>query len=204
MAEEAGIEKITTKIITDAQLKADEIIREAENEAEERRSRARERGESIKASIIEEAKKSIEAERRRRIADAMIKARTLKLEIMEREINRAFSEAEKKLNNMSESEYKKALENIIVSSIAELGEDDVAVLLREDDMKKIDEKKIKSAAEKELGKKIKIKFEKGNFTSGGAIVKSQKNAIAVNSTFEARLEFLREKLRVEVAKVLFG
>lgn len=204
MAEEAGIEKITTKIITDAQLKADEIIRDAEKEAEERRKKARERGERIKAEIIEEAKKSVETEKRRRIADAMIKARTLKLEIMEREINRAFSEAEKKLQSMDEKEYEKVLERIIVDSIAELGEENIVVLLREEDMKKIDEKSIKSRVEKELGKKIKIKFEKGDFNSGGAIVRAESAGITINSTFAARLEFLKEKLRVEVAKMLFG
>lgn len=204
MAEEAGIEKITAKIITDAQLKAEEIIRDAEKEAEERRERARKRGESIKAGIIEEAKKSVDVERRRRIADAMIKARTLKLEIMEREIKKAFSEAEKKLKNMGDKEYGGVLEDMIVSSIDELGEDSVIVLLREEDMKKVDKKKIKSRAEKELGKKLDIKFEKGDFNSGGAIVKSGNNAIAINSTFEARLEFLRDKLRVEVAKILFS
>jgi|GEM_PF-131724 len=202
--EDAGLEKITSKIIGDANLKAQQIIKEAEDEAEAKRKKARERGERVKHSLIEEAKKQVEQERRRKIADATIKARTLKLETMEKLIARAFEDAEKKLSSMDEKNYVEILEKMIADSCAELGADEIKVMLNEGDAKKVNKDRIEKEAEKTAGKKIKIEFEPKKDSFRGVVVKAADGSVYINSTFENRLALLRQSARVEVAKALFG
>jgi len=204
LAEDTGLEKITSKIIGDANLKAQQIIREAENEAEAKRKKARERGERIKHNLIEESKKLVEQERRRKIADAAIKARTLKLEAMERLIAKAFEEAEKKLGSFDERKYAEILEKMIAESCVEFGTGEVKAMLSEQDAKKISRERVEKEAEKITGQKVKVEFESKKDSSRGAVVKTGDESVYIDATFENRLSLVRQSSRVEIAKILFG
>lgn len=204
MAEDTGLEKITSKIIGDANLKAQQIAKEAEDEAEAKRKKAKERGERIKHNLIEESKKLVEQERRRKIADATIKARTLKLETMETLIAKAFEEAEKKLDSFDERKYAEVLEKMIAEACAELGTSEVKAMISEQDAKKISRERIEKEAEKTSGKKVKVEFEAKKDSSRGAVVRTGDGSIYIDATFETRLSLVRQNSRVEIAKILFG
>lgn len=161
------------------------------------------------------------------ISEAKMNARRAELGAKEEVIEEAFSKATEDLTNMAntnDSEYVDALVEMIKEAAVEIGGGDLIVLLKQEDIPKVQDKLetivglIKSlikrekpsdlsaiATEVSLETDVETTLEIGEpiDTIGGAILRTRNGEIQVNNTIESRMLRFKKSLRSEVAKTLF-
>ncbi len=204
----AGTEKIVSSIMSEAQLKANSIDEEAENESKS----IREEGEKIalfeKEKILEDGKKQSTMRYQQIISEAKMNSRRMGLDAREEVIEESFKKAEENLKNIASSdsaEYKESLKEIVVEAAIEIGGGDLIVSLKEEDVNKIKDliSSIEMDVKEKTGNETKLEVGDNIKTIGGAIVKTKNGEIEVNNTIEARLLRFKKSLRSEVARILF-
>jgi V/A-type H+-transporting ATPase subunit E len=161
------------------------------------------------------------------ISEAKMNARRAELGAKEEVIEEAFSKATEDLTNMAntnDSEYVDALVEMIKEAAVEIGGGDLIVLLKEEDIPKVQDKLesivglIKSLIKREKPSDlsaiatevsqetdVETTLEIGEpiDTIGGAILRTRNGEIQVNNTIESRMLRFKKSLRSEVAKTLF-
>ena len=199
------VEKIEEIIINEAKEKAENIIAKAKEKAKKVLDEAKREAEKEAEEIINKRKTEAEAEARRILSEAKLEARLKILNAKEQLISEAFDEAIKNLKEFSQStQYKNALENLIKDAAIIMGGGDLEVLLPENTNVDLDLSKIAKEVGNQTGVKTSLSISKERIRSiGGVIVRSKDRLLTVDNTFEARLERLREQLRVNVANLLF-
>ena len=204
----AGTEKIVSSIMSDAQIKADSLLAEAEKEKQSILSEGETEAVAEKEKILENADKQAKMRYQQIISEAKMNSRRMELEAREEVIEEAFKKAEERLKEIASSdaeEYKASLEKVITEAGLEIGGGNLIVLVKKDDVAKI------QGSLSSLAKNISDKtrnsttLELGeNITNiGGAIVKTENGEIEVNNTIEARMLRFKKSLRSEVAGILF-
>ncbi len=203
-----GANKIVSSIMSDAQSKADVIIQEAEKEA----ALILEQGEKDavleKEKILENAEKQSKMKYQQLISEAKMNSRRAELEAREELIEKAFQDAEAKLNEIastSSEEYLNSLKKIIEEASIEIGGGDLILSLKEEDVAKIKDsiQAIEKEVEAKSGNKTKMEIGENIRTIGGAVVKTKNGDIEINNTIEARMQRFKKSLRSEVAGILF-
>lgn len=205
MDEGSNIEKITSKILEDADKRSKEIIDEAKREGEERRDAAKRKGESAKKKIFEGAEKTAEQTKKKLVAEAVIKARTAILESKEKLIRESFENAKIELEKLPASNsYPQILYNIVRDTCIKMGGGDLELIIRKEDEKilKKDLKKLEDGTKKATGVKTNLKMS-AEGRDAGVIVKGGNGNIQIDSTFNNRIDLFRHVLRLQVAEVLF-
>ena len=199
------IEKIEEIIINEAKAKAEEIITKAKEKAQKILDEAKREAEKEVNEIINRRKADAEARARRIISEARLEARLKLLNAKEEVISNAFDTALERLKEFCQTpEYKEVLENLIKDAAITIGGGNLEVLLSENTNIEPDLSKIAKEIEKQTGTATSIVISKDKVKSiGGAIVRSLDQSFTLDNTFEARLERVREQLRVSVANVLF-
>jgi len=196
--------KIIDKILDDARKNSQEIISHAQEQAQEKIDAAKKRGKSKKNRIVEEAIKTSEQEKKRSIAEAKIKARTIILESKEKLIQEAFEVAEKEIETISKRKnYPEILKKTVRDTCVEMGGGELEIIARADD-KGILEKELKNL-QKEVSKATKdssLKLSASN-VNPGVIIRNTEGGVEIDSTFKNRLELLRPELRLAVSEALF-
>ena len=136
----AGTEKIVSSIMSDAQIKAESILAEAEKGNQSILSEGETQAVAEKGKILENAEKLAQMRYQQIISEAKMNSRRMELEAREEIIEEAFQKAEEKLKEIASSdatEYKASLEKAITEAGAEIGGGDLVVLVKESDMAKI-------------------------------------------------------------------
>ena len=199
------IEKIEEIIINEAKAKAEEIIAKAKEKARKILDEAKREAEKEVNEIINRRKADAEARARRIMSEARLEARLKLLNAKEEVISNAFDTALERLKEFCQTpEYKEVLENLIKDAAITIGGGNLEVLLSENTNIEPDLSKIAKEIEKQTGTATSIVISKDKVKSiGGAIVRSLDQSFTLDNTFEARLERVREQLRVSVANVLF-
>ncbi len=191
-----SIEKITSKIISDAEQQACLILGEAKTQCDEILADA----EKQAAAILEEgqARGLLEKEKRvqRRKAVADIDGRKLVLETKQQMIAACFEKAEKNLRAMSGQEYI----DFLAAALAGTGETCGEVILSAGDRVEIGEKLMKALKERISGGDFSL-AEETRETGGGLFLK--KGQVYLNCTISAFLEEAKEQVTAEVARQLF-
>ena len=204
----SGTEKIVSSILSDAKFKADSISEEAENESKS----ILEEGEKIalmeKEKILEDGKKQSAMRYQQIISEAKMKSRRMELDSREEVIEESFKIAEEKLLKIASSEsaeYKESIKNIITEAALEIGGGDLILLLKQEDMAKIEDSisEIENDVKGKTGKETNLEMGTNINTIGGAIVKTKNGDIEVNNTIEARMLRFKKSLRSDVARILF-
>ncbi len=199
------VEKIEEIIINEAKGKAENIIAKAKEEAKKILDEAEQEAKKEAEEIINKKKADAEAQARRILSEAKLEARLKILNAKEQLISEAFDTAIEKLKEFSQStQYKTALENLIKDAAIIIRGGDLEVLLPENTNVNLDLSKIAKEVENQTGVKTSLSISNETIRSiGGVIVRSKDQFLTVDNTFEARLERLREQLRVNVANLLF-
>jgi V/A-type H+-transporting ATPase subunit E len=204
----SGTEKIVSSIMSDAQFKADFMLEEAENESKS----ILEEGEKIalmeKEKILEDGKKQSAMRYQQIISETKMNSRRTELEAREEVIEKSFKTAEEKLVEIASSEsaeYQESLKNIINEAALEIGGGDLIVLLKIEDVAKIEDSisSIENDVKEKTGNETKLEMGDNINTIGGAIIKTKNGDIEVNNTIEARMLRFKKSLRTEVARILF-
>ena len=116
-----GLEDVKQDILNEAEKEADEILEEAEDEKEEIIGEAESEAERIREESeeeIEDKKKSLE---KKTVSNANMEAKQKKLEAKEKALDEAFESFEEELEDLSEDDRKSMLENCIEDAEFDVG-----------------------------------------------------------------------------------
>ena len=194
-----GIEKITNRISSDAEAKANDIMEKAraesakmmaEAEAEKERLvvQADARGKSEKEKIISQKK-----------AVADIDGRKYVLSRKQQLIDDCFKEAENRIAEMDRDKYLGFLLNTVKTSGAKkCGR--IEILLNDRDKKEVGEALINELKKEFPESDFVLSDEKRKF-KGGLLIKQGK--VYINGTIENFIDEAKEESAQEIAKVLF-
>ena len=223
----SGADKIVSNIMSDAQVKVDANISEAQAKVDAILADGEKRAEATKVKISDDAAKQADMRYQQIISEAKMNARRAELGAKEEVIEEAFSKATEDLTNMAntnDSEYVDALVEMIKEAAVEIGGGDLIVLLKQEDIPKVQDKLetivglIKSLIKREKPSDlsaiatevsqetdVETTLEIGEpiDTIGGAILRTRNGEIQVNNTIESRMLRFKKSLRSEVAKTLF-
>jgi V/A-type H+-transporting ATPase subunit E len=189
-----GVDKIIERIKKDAEAKVKKIMDNANNEAENIRKRNEKETRRMVEKIKQEYEKEAETVKNTILSGAKIESKRVQLHARENIINECFIKSEKKFVDMDGKAYEKFLSRIIKEGVDVVGKNAV-VKCAEKDIRIV--KKIPSA--------LNVAVDK-NFlnTTGGVVIKSKDGKIRVDNTFDGILSRNRDRLRKEVAEILFG
>lgn len=191
-----SIEKITSKIISDAEALAkvtldeanarcDEILAEAASKAEELVREAEKNGQEEKEKLIS---------RRKAVAD--IDGRKIVLEEKQRLITSCFDQAVDQIVSMNKDDYIAFLTELVKKT----GEKEGELILNSGDAEKLGEDLIRAISGAVADSGITLSKETRNIR-GGFLLK--KGSVYINGTVEALVEEAKEDLVGEVAARLF-
>jgi vacuolar-type H+-ATPase subunit E/Vma4 len=191
------MEKISEAVVSKVKLDAQNIIREAEEKAQEEIEKAKRqretRFEEEKDRMLGEAKE----EAARISAQASIKARQQLSSAKADTITKIVDRARKELSQISSDE--RYFLNLIREAIEGLGVDKARIYVSPKDISNV-KKFLK--ADKELSSKI-VEVRESNCL-GGVIAEDVEGKLRIDNTYETRLEMLLPKLLPEISEELFG
>ena len=188
-----GKEGIINRIISDAEQKANDILNNANQVANEKKLEAQDWAEKYTSAQNDMIKKEVEETIERRSIVADLDVRKLVLEQKQQVLSEVFLEAYNKLCNVSKEKYLKLVEKLI-TNYADKG--DTIVLSKDEVLKDKDLEKIVAIKEKSL----KIASYKGDFV-GGIMLKGE--FCDKDLTFYSLIQESKDKMSANVAKQLF-
>lgn len=189
-----GINRIIERIKNESEAKVKEIMDNANNEVKNIRKRNEKETRKIVEKIEQEYEKGAVVIRNTIISGAKIESKRIQLYAREDIINECFRRSEKKLANMEEKEYEKFLNRSIMEGFDVVGKNAVAGSAEKD-----------SGIVKKIASVLNIAVdEKFLNSTGGVVIKSKDGKIRVDNTFEGILSRNKERLRKDVAEILFG
>ncbi len=178
-----GLEEVKREILEEAEETAEEIVAEAEEEKESIIEDAEKEAEKIMEEAEQEIEKKKEAIRKRRISNARMRSRKIKLQRKEEFIERAFEEFRERLQNLGPEERQRFVESCIERADFEIGRTMASEEFRE--------------ALEQNG------FDPEPLEDEGIVLESENGNRRQEMTVEKVVENYRDELRQDVAEVLF-
>jgi len=214
----AQLKQMVNFILQEAEEKANEILRKADEECSIERARIiRVERQKIQAEY-ERKEKQIDIERKIKYANMLNETRLAVLQARDQEIKDILRESQKQLQEVSKRpEYKQILQRLIIQGLTRLKEPSVSVVCRNED-KDLVRSILASAAEeyKKLGRDIVLTMDerrylppppsdqnKGESCSGGVILNAGEGRIICKNTLDARLALAFEATLPKVRSTLF-
>ncbi len=150
--------------------------------------------------IADQQKRQAEALKRQIIGSAEMTARNQTLEIVEENLNAAFSQALKKLEFLvTDPSYEQVLSSMILEGLEEVGGNEFIVSANVRDQQIVQKVIDRISAEK------KLKISRGptllTNSIGGVTIASADGFVTFDNTYEARLERVKPALRKQIAKL---
>ena len=200
------IKKIESKIMSEAEEKAKLILKDAEKSRKDLVEEKRKEGEREAERITRAGTEEADSLKMQKVAEARLKAKQMIIASREELINETLEKAKEKLLELTASRgYEKALQKMIEEGGIGLGGGELEVILPGKGAKTtLDLNTIAKQVEKANGKPttFKIAQEKSKST-GGAIIRKADGSIAIDNTFEARIDRAMRDIRIQIAKLLF-
>lgn len=197
----SNLNNITSKIIEDAKLKADEILEEARKEEKKLIEKKVSEANKVKEDMLIKAEREAIVRSERIISSAELKSRNEILRAKGEIIEKVFKMALDELKNLHTNKYEKIFKDFI-NNIDICGDEKVIVPRNY-------KKTIENILD-EVNNSLKVKGKKGELKlyqgekeiPSGFIV--LKNGIYTNITFESLLSYKKDELEQEIAKTLFN
>ncbi|MBN1227976.1 MAG: hypothetical protein JXA79_13350 [Deltaproteobacteria bacterium] len=209
-----GVENIIAHIETKAETEISELLSKAREEAENIKNVADQEAEVESEKILSNAKRSASLEGQRILAETKIQVRRKMMDSQEKAISKSFDEAKNVLRKLAENGkqdrfvYKDILFDLIASGSEILDGDNLELALNKDDSKTFTNAMLEEArnlVKERTGRDVHLSLSKEPMTFlGGVVVRDTEKAVEVDNSLETRLNRLRESIRVDVAKILFG
>lgn len=190
------MEKISAAVVSKVRMEAQNIIKEAEEKAQEERERT---GKQREAKLQEKKRKMLEEaeeEAARIVAQASIKARRQLSSAKSDVITKIIGKVKQELFEFSSDENY--FLNLIKEAVDGLGADKSRIYVSPKDVSMV--RKFLER-DKELASKI-MEVKEDNFL-GGVIAEAIDGKLRIDNTYETRLEMLLPKLLPEISKELF-
>jgi len=185
-----SVEKIIGQIKKDSEKEIDQIIKEAKKQAEIIKNSAKKEALAQSEKIIVNGKQQIEKEKKILLSKANQEFKRDIMNTKEKIIDECFTKAHHELSILKGEKYKKLVEKLVKSGIQKLGDDCTVFVTRDID--------------KEISVNLGLKIEGKIDSSGGVILKSADGKVTLNNTFDGILKREKDKIRIEVGKLLFS
>ncbi len=196
-----SFERLQNRILSDARLKAEDVMREAEEKARRTVEQAKAQAQREEDEIL--AKANLEAEGlRRSILSSKIRANRLRvLEEKNRIVQSVLNSVEEKLARISTSErFQDALDGFLAEAIKAVADEQpiVRIGFRDASSKNFE------SVRKGLPKGAKLVFEDAPIDQlGGVVVSDAQGRVVYNNSFRARLERLDTQLLSLISSTIF-
>jgi len=209
-----GVDKIISHIRTNADREVSGVLQKARAEAESIKKAAEQKARAEAQKILSQGEMSAALEGQRIIAEEKLKVRRRKMDAQEEAIGASFEEATKLLGELAEKgekdglAYKDVLFGLVSSACEIVTGGEVELALNKRDGGRLDGKmmeELNDFVKKRTGRNISLSLASTAIPClGGVIVRDIEKRVEVNNTLEAKLDRLRESIRVDAAKLLFG
>ncbi|MBT9170158.1 MAG: V-type proton ATPase subunit E [Actinobacteria bacterium] len=197
-----SFEKIKEKIISDAQTKAEEILKEADELARSILDEAETEGNRRKKEIVSRALQRAEEEKKRIGAVARLESRNSILREKRKLVERVFDEATERFIRLPEDEYIDFCKKLLLKATAS-GKGELILSAR--DQERIGKRLVEEINRVlyQLGKDGGIELsDETRKIRGGFYLREEGSE--VNATLEIFIDYNREKLEREVITLLGG
>jgi V/A-type H+-transporting ATPase subunit E len=196
----SGIEYTVKKVSDESLAEMLQIISESKAAALEMVSRKMNEAQTEVVRISEQQKRQADALKKQMIGTAEMTARNQSLEIVEQNLNAAFSQALQKLESMTaDSLYEQVVKSMIVEGVDEVEGKEFVVTANTRDQQVV--QKVIAEVSRERGITIVRSATRLNNSIGGVVIASSDGYVTFDNTFEARLERLKPTLRKRIAKL---
>ena len=209
-----GVDKIISHIEAEAEKEISEILLKAQAEADKIRKAAQEKADREAERILSNGKRVASLEGQRIIAETRIDVRRKKMDAQEEAIAASFEEAKKALAELGEKGkrdnlvYKDIMFDLIASASEVVAGNKLELVFNQRDSKTFNKEMLREASElvkKRSGRDISLALTDETIQHlGGVVVRDMEKQVEVDNTLETRLNRLKESIRVDVAKILFG
>ena len=209
-----GVDKIISHIEAEAEKEISEILLKAQAEADKIRKAAQEKADREAERILSNGKRVASLEGQRIIAETRIDVRRKKMDAQEEAIAASFEEAKKALAELAEKGkrdnlvYKDIMFDLIASASEVVAGNKLELVFNQRDSKTFNKEMLREASElvkKRSGRDISLALTDETIQHlGGVVVRDMEKQVEVDNTLETRLNRLKESIRVDVAKMLFG
>lgn len=209
-----GVEKILSHIEAKAETEASQTLNEARAEADKIISAAREKAEREAEKIISNGERDASLEAQRIMAETRIDVRRRMMDAQEEAIGASLEASRKVLEELAEKgtwdtfDYRETLFNLAASASEIVPGKKLGLVFNERDRKALNQKALGELAEfvrEETGKDASLTvLDETSPGIGGVVVRDLEKSVEVDHTLETKLNRLKERIRVDVAKILFG
>jgi V/A-type H+-transporting ATPase subunit E len=209
-----GVDKIISHIKAEAEKEISEILLKAQAEADNITKAAQEKAKRETERVLSNGKRVASLEGQKIIAEARINVRRKRMDSQEEAIVASFDAAKKALEELAEKgkrdnlTYKDILFNLIVSASEIVAGKKLELVFNQRDSKNFNKEMLREAREsvkKRTGREISLSLTGDTIQClGGVVVRDLDKQVEVDNTLETKLNQLKENLRVDVAKILFG
>jgi len=196
-----SVDRITAKILSDAQAEARQIEDEIARKVEKIRAEEQQRVEAIRKEAEEEGRQRAEDRHRKDIATAELELRKALLAQKQDLIQKVFDKALKRLYDFKGEEYRRFIAELLLK-VAEVGDEEV--IFSSADEHKLGEKLLEEVNARLVkeGRKGALRLVKENRDLRGGFI-LRRGKMEVNCSLEALFNSVREELEPEVAEILF-
>lgn len=197
----SSIDKLTSKIIGDSELKAKALIEEARAEEKKLIESKVSEAQEQRTALLKKAEDEAKTRGERVISNAELQVRNLRLSAKQQVLDKVFTDALVSLSNISNEKTLEFIKNNILS----LGlTSDVEIILGEGSLV-VSEEFINelNASLQASGKTARVKLNPNRRNIKGGFILS-KNGVEINYSFEALVKNARNELEAEVASTLFN
>lgn len=199
----SGTEYTVKKVSDEALNEMLQSISESKSAALEIVNRKMAEAEAEATRISDQQRRQAEALRRQIIGSAEMTSRNKTLEIVEDNLNAAFSQALQKLASSTDGpDYGRVLKALVLEGVDFVGGDEFVVTANPKDQQLL-QSTIDSIA-RERGVEIKRSDSRLQGSVGGVVVSSADGFVTFDNTFEARMERLKPELRKQIAQLFTG
>ncbi len=212
--EDEGVEKIISHIEAEAEKEISEVLGKAQAEADKIRKAAQEKAEREAERILSNGKRAASLEGQRIIAETKIEVRRKRMDAQEEALASSFEEAKRALQELVNKGkwdnfvYKDIMFNLIASASEIVAGNRLELAFNQRDGRTFNEDmlgELRRFVKKRTRRDITLTLaDKTIPCLGGVVVRDMEKQVEVDSTLETKLDRLREGIRVDVAKILFG
>jgi len=209
-----GVDKIIAHLEAEAEKEISETLLKARAEADTITKAAQEKAEKGTERVLSNGRRVASLEGQKIIAEARINVRRKRMDSQEEVIVASFDAAKKSLEELAEKgkrdnlTYKDIMFNLIVSASEIVAGNKLELVFNQRDSKTFKKEMLREASEsvkKRTGREISLSLTDDTIQClGGVVVRDLEKQVEVDNTLETKLSQLKENLRVDVAKILFG
>lgn len=209
-----GVDRIISHIEAVAGKEISELLLKARDEADRIKRAAQEKADRETESILSDGKRAASLEGQRIIAETKIDVRRKRMGAQEEAIAASFEGAKKALEELAEDGrrdnfvYQDIMFNLIASASEIVAGNKLELVFSQRDGRTFNKHllgELTAFVRKRTGRDISLAITDETIQClGGVVVKDVERQVEVDYTLETKLDRLRESVRVDVAKILFG